>query len=100
LINRGQAGGRSETGGLLAWNGDEAAAAALYLFLRHSATGDTWKALQEAVWAVGDSDTIATLVGALMGARYGFTLTGENAQQLPQLENFEMIKKIAAELGQ
>ncbi len=51
------------------WRGDEAIAAALYVLLRHP--DDPRAALLEAANTPGDSDSIATLVGALLGARRG-----------------------------
>ena len=70
-----QTGGRSLNGCLRGWVGDEAVAAALYIFMRYAdqspfTVNIVHAAIMEAVNTYGDSDTIATLVGALMGYRY------------------------------
>jgi len=54
---------------LLGWNAREAIAAAVYVFARHPAAPRA--ALLEAANTPGDSDSIATLVGALVGAVNG-----------------------------
>ena len=54
---------------LLGWRGDEAIAAAVYVFMRHA--DDPKEAILEAANTPGDSDSIATLVGAMVGARGG-----------------------------
>lgn len=51
------------------WAAHEAIAAAGYVFLRHA--DDARAAILEAANTIGDSDSIATLVGALVGARLG-----------------------------
>ena len=51
------------------WTGDEAVAAALYVFLRHPE--DFKAAILEAANSPGDSDSIACMVGALVGAHMG-----------------------------
>jgi len=56
-------------GRLLGWRGDEAIAAAVYTFIRHP--DDPRAAILEATNTPGDSDSLATLVGALVGARCG-----------------------------
>ena len=54
---------------LLGWRGDEAIAAAVYTFIRHA--DDPTTAILEAANTPGDSDSLATLVGAMVGARGG-----------------------------
>jgi ADP-ribosylglycohydrolase len=54
---------------LQGWNAREAIAAAVYVFGRHPDAAR--EALLEAVNSPGDSDSIATLVGAWIGARLG-----------------------------
>jgi ADP-ribosylglycohydrolase len=54
---------------LRAWAAHEAIAAAIYVFLRHP--DDPAAAVLEAANTPGDSDSIATLAGALTGARRG-----------------------------
>jgi len=53
----------------LGWAAHDAIAAATYVFARHP--DDPPRALLEAVNSPGDSDSIGTLVGALVGARCG-----------------------------
>ncbi len=54
---------------LLGWAAHEAIAAGVYVFLRHA--DDPSAAILEAANTPGDSDSIATLAGALVGARLG-----------------------------
>ena len=56
-------------GRLKGWAAHEAIAAATYVYVRHA--DDFRSAVLEAANTPGDSDTIATLVGALVGARCG-----------------------------
>jgi ADP-ribosylglycohydrolase/protein-tyrosine phosphatase len=67
---------------LRGWAAHEAIAAAAYVFARHP--DDARAALLEAANTPGDSDSIATLVGALSGARLG--LAGLDAAWVAQLE--------------
>lgn len=53
-----------------AWLGHEAVASALYCCLRHQ--DDFEAAVRCAAYTVGDSDSIACITGAIMGARLGF----------------------------
>lgn len=53
------------------WNAQEAIAAAMFVVARHPQ--DIRSALLEAANASGDSDSIATLAGALLGARHGLS---------------------------
>lgn len=54
---------------LRAWAAHEAIAAAVYIFVRHA--DDARAAVLEGANTPGDSDSIATLAGALVGARTG-----------------------------
>jgi len=54
---------------LRAWAAHEAIAACLYIFVRHP--DDARAAILEGANTPGDSDSIATLAGALIGARVG-----------------------------
>lgn len=54
---------------LRGWTAHEAIAAAVFIFLRHPTNFRA--AVLEAANTAGDSDSIATLVGALLGARLG-----------------------------
>lgn len=67
---------------LRGWAAHEAIAAATYVFLHHA--DDPRKALLEAANTPGDSDSIATLVGALVGARCG--LDGLPEEWLKEVE--------------
>lgn len=62
---------RSPKGYLLGWAADEAVSAALYLFVRHAAAKNVDGAIAEGVNTPGDSDSIASLAGVLMGAYTG-----------------------------
>ncbi len=83
---------RSTEGFLLGWAADEAIAAAVYIFVRHP--DDMQAALTEAVNTPGDSDSIATLVGALVGAHIGFKAF-KHLYDWSLLENFEGLKHCA-----
>jgi len=82
---------RSIAGFLLGWAADESIAAATYIFLRHP--DNLQEALKEAVNTPGDSDSIATLVGALVGARAGL----KNLPDISRLENIDGLKLLAHE---
>lgn len=69
VTNHKQRNYRSSQGYLLGWAADEAVAAAVYVFTRH--TNNCHEALKEAVNTPGDSDSIAALAGALVGAYNG-----------------------------
>lgn len=97
---------RSPSGALLGWAADEALAAALYIFIRYTdknqikirksefqKQGRTWDeksivwyAIQEGVATVGDSDSIASLAGALMGAYH--------STQIPKSEEDVLVSKL------
>jgi len=96
----GQGGGRSRTGALFGWVGDEAVAAAAYIFMRHATEKDgTWKGIQEAVYTVGDSDSIAALAGALLGAYRGsLELPEKEVAMLDKIENYTMLQFLAKTL--
>ncbi len=83
---------RSPDGFLLGWAADEALAAAVYIFMRHP--DNIQAALTEAVNTPGDSDSIATLVGALVGARIGFNVM-QSAYQWNKLENYKGLQEAA-----
>ena len=61
---------------LQGWNAQEAIAAAMFVVARHP--GDIRAALLEGANASGDSDSIATLAGALLGARHGIAALPED----------------------
>jgi ADP-ribosylglycohydrolase len=67
--NQKQQNYRSPKGFLLGWSADEALAAAVYLFVRYS--DNPQQAIIEGVNTPGDSDSIASLAGALIGAKTG-----------------------------
>ena len=85
---------RSTRGFLLGWSADEAIAAAVYIFVRHP--DDINAALTEAVNTPGDSDSIATLVGALVGARLGFNAMKEY-YDWHMLENYTGLQETVRE---
>ena len=70
LTNKVQDNNRSFRGFLLGNEADEAVAAAVYIMVRHS--DDMRAALIEAVNIPGKSEVIASLTGALVGARTGY----------------------------
>ena len=96
-INDKTANFRSAHGYLLSWSADEAVAAALYIFMRHP--DDLVAGILEAVNTPGDSDTIATLVGALIGARTGVQLLHYCEFDYSDLENVANIKFLAAQIN-
>jgi ADP-ribosylglycohydrolase len=66
---------------LRAWAAHEAIAAGLYLLVRHGA--DTRLGILEGANTLGDSDSIATIAGALLGARNGVeSIPGEWVRDL------------------
>lgn len=76
---------RSVDGFLLGWSADEAVAAAVYVFLRNPQSMVT--ALQESVNTPGDSDSIATLAAALVGAHSGWKSFSKTGFDYSALEN-------------
>lgn len=73
---------------LQSWAADEAAAAALYIYLKYP--NDLGIALKVGANTTGDSDTIATLAGALVGACAGINALG----YFPMLERLEKIEHL------
>ena len=76
---------RSFSGALLGWRADETIAAVLYILLRHKE--DFFGALSEAVNTPGDSDSIASLVGAFSGYAYGLQESLFEREHVLELEN-------------
>ena len=77
---------------LRGWAGHEAVAAAAYVFLRHP--DDPKTALLEGANTPGDSDSIASLTGALVGARCGFTALP--MAWVADVERSEELRELAA----
>jgi ADP-ribosylglycohydrolase len=96
IFNDKQANFRSSKGYLLGWSADEAVAAALYIFMRHS--DDLQAALIEGANTPGDSDSIASLAGALVGARTGIELLNYCEFDYSSLENLAYIKSLATSI--
>lgn len=94
LFNDKQTNYRSGRGAVLGWSADEAVAAALYIFMRHS--DDLQGALIEGANTPGDSDSIASLAGALVGARTGIQLLNYCEFDYSALENCTRIKSLSA----
>ena len=80
---------------LRGWAAHEAIAAAVYVFARHP--DDFAAAVLEAANTPGDSDSIATLVGALVGARLG--LAGLPARWVAEVERSAELARLAARAG-
>ncbi len=76
---------------LLGWRGDQAIAAAVYVFLRHP--DDPQGAVLEGANTPGDSDSIATLAGALVGARCGIGAFPD--PWVEKLERVEDLRELA-----
>jgi ADP-ribosylglycohydrolase len=89
---------RSFRGFLLGYEADEAVAAAVYIFVRHG--NDLKSALIEGVNACGRSSLIASLAGALVGARVGVTQLSDKGfeYELSKLENRRGLEKVSDEL--
>jgi ADP-ribosylglycohydrolase len=81
---------------LRAWRADEAIAAAVYVFTRHR--NDVRAAILEAANTPGDSDSIATLVGALVGARNGLESIPED--WVRNVERSKELLHLATRAGQ
>jgi len=86
---------RSPYGFLLGWAADEAVAAAVYLFVRNA--NDPQRAMREGVNTPGDSDSIASLVGALLGAKTGVLY--DKIDTLSALENKDTLVALAASIS-
>ncbi len=97
-INEKQQNYCSPQGFLLGWAADEALAAAVYVFYRHPY--DLHAGLIEATNTPGDSDSIATLAGALIGAYSGFSKFKEHGFDCTALENFTELSELARECTQ
>jgi ADP-ribosylglycohydrolase len=83
---------------LQAWAAHEAVAAALYIFLRHP--DDPAAAILEGANTPGDSDSIATLAGALVGGRCGVrALPGEWVQTVERSEELRGLARSIAGTG-
>jgi len=80
---------------LRAWAAHEAIAAAAYIFARHA--DDPRAAILEGANTPGDSDSIATLAGALVGARVGAAALP--AEWRRDVERAEELSTLAAECG-
>lgn len=84
---------RSTEGFLLGWAADEALAAAFYIFVRNPK--DIKAALAQAVNTPGDSDSIAALVGALVGAYNGISALDATGFDYTKLENKDALIALA-----
>ncbi|MDA1004542.1 MAG: ADP-ribosylglycohydrolase family protein [Chloroflexi bacterium] len=80
---------------LQGWAAHEAIAAAAYVIVRHPR--DVRVAILEAANTPGDSDSIATLVGALLGARCG--LESLPSGWVREVERSEELLELATEAG-
>jgi ADP-ribosylglycohydrolase len=76
------------------WAAHDAVAAACYVFARHP--NNPRRALLEAVNSPGDSDSIGTLVGALVGARQGVACLP--AEWITDLERSPELRALAAKV--
>jgi ADP-ribosylglycohydrolase len=76
---------------LRAWAAHEAIAAAVYIFARHP--NDARAAILEGANTPGDSDSIATLAGALVGARVG--VEGLPEHWVKEVERTEELRALA-----
>ena len=80
---------------LLGWRGDEAIAAAVYTFVRNP--DDPRAAILEAANTPGDSDSLATLVGALVGARCG--IGAFPVDWVERVERTQELRELALSVG-
>jgi ADP-ribosylglycohydrolase len=80
---------------LRAWAAHEAIAAAVYIFARHP--DDPRAAILEGANTPGDSDSIATLAGALTGARAG--IAGLPAEWIADVERSTELLDLARALA-
>jgi ADP-ribosylglycohydrolase len=81
---------------LRAWAAHEAIAAAVYIFARHP--NDARAAILEGANTPGDSDSIATLAGALVGARVG--VEGLPEHWVREVERTEELRALALRIKQ
>lgn len=79
---------------LRGWAAHEAIAASLYIFLRHA--DDPEEAILEGANTPGDSDSLASITGALVGARCG--LEALPAEWVQQVERSEALLRLAARI--
>lgn len=91
--NLKQSNYRSPKGFLLGWAADEAVAAAVYVFARHSS--DLQKAIIEGVNTPGDSDSIAALAAALVGAYSGIESLDKAGFDYSRLEKLDELLELA-----
>lgn len=84
---------RSPDGFLLGWAADEAVAAAVYVFARHST--DLQNAIIEGVNTPGDSDSIAALAAALVGAYSGIESLDKAGFDYSRLEKLDELLELA-----
>jgi ADP-ribosylglycohydrolase len=77
------------------WAAHEAIAAAVYLFARHP--DDPAAAILEGANTPGDSDSLATLAGALVGARCG--VEALPAEWVREVERTEELAGLAERIG-
>jgi len=83
---------------LRGWTAHEAIAAALFIFVRHADHPEA--ALLEAVNTPGDSDSIGTLVGALVGARCGVDALPERwRQNIERADDLERLAEAAVHVS-
>ena len=78
------------------WAGHEAAAASLWCFLQHP--DDYSKAVLLAANSPGDSDSLAAITGALVGARVGASGIPENWRH--QIEKSDQLAVLSERLYQ
>lgn len=99
-VNEVQINNRSQEGYLLGNQADEALAAAVYIFVRHA--DDVMEGLAEAANAGGRTALIASLAGALLGARNGFDHVqrgcGRDMQLLEGLPHFDVLTTDVSEM--
>ncbi len=81
---------------LRGWAAHEAIAAAAYVFARHP--GDARSAILEGANTPGDSDSIATLAGALVGARVG--VSGLPASWIRDVERTDELATLALAIAE
>jgi ADP-ribosylglycohydrolase len=84
---------RSPNGFLLGWAADEAVAGAVYLLARNR--DNVRQAIVEGVNSPGDSDSLASLAGALVGAHTGNVYPDD---ALDRLENIDALKLYADQI--
>jgi ADP-ribosylglycohydrolase len=83
--------GRSPQGFLRGWAADEAVAAAVYLLVRNKDKVN--QAIIEGVNTPGDSDSIASLAGVLVGAYSGNVFEDPDLEQLENKKELELLSQ-------